>query len=277
MTLAFDPVELRKVRERLVPLHERTHAPRPGEWLHDHPEPGQTLDQYLRSNPTRPTENRRTIVVAPLGELDTSSARIVALASEYLQRHFGLPTRMMEPIQATIPARARRKGPEGEQLLTRYLLDKVLAQRLPNDAAALLGFTATDLWPGEGWNYVFGEASLTERVGVWSLRRYGDPSASEAAFRLALLRTLKIAAHETGHMFSLEHCTAYPCVQAGTNSLEETDASPLWLCPDCLPKIAWATNTDPIDRLRQTAEMCEREALKPEAAFMKKCLEAVLV
>jgi archaemetzincin len=48
---------------------------------------------------------------------------------------------------------------------------------------------------------------------VWSLARNGDPTESPEAFRIALLRAMKIAVHETGHMFSLEHCTAYRCVQ----------------------------------------------------------------
>ena len=39
----------------------------------------------------------------------------------------------------------------------------------------MLAITAFDLWPGPGWNFVFGQASLTERVGVWSMARNGDP------------------------------------------------------------------------------------------------------
>lgn len=30
---------------------------------------------------------------------------------------------------------------------------------------AVLGLAALDLWPGEGWNFVFGQANLTERRG----------------------------------------------------------------------------------------------------------------
>src|SRR3712207_7363776 len=44
-------------------------------------------------------------------------------------------------------------------------------------------------------------------------------------FKLTLLRTLKIAAHETGHMFSVRHCTKYECVMNGSNHLGETDRS----------------------------------------------------
>ena len=41
----------------------------------------------------------------------------------------------------------------------------------------MISFTSTDLWPGEDWNFVFGQASFEKPVGVWSLHRLGDPAA----------------------------------------------------------------------------------------------------
>ena len=38
---------------------------------------------------------------------------------------------------------------------------------LPKDAFAFVAFTSSDLWPGEGWNFVFGQASMEGRIGVW--------------------------------------------------------------------------------------------------------------
>ena len=40
-------------------------------------------------------------------------------------------------------------------------------------------------------------------------------------------RMLKIAVHETGHIFSIRHCTKYICVMSGANHLGETDAHPI--------------------------------------------------
>ena len=99
------------------------------------------------------------------------------------------------------PTKTRRR--DDEQILTTYVLDNVLLPDLPDDAAAMIAFTASDLWPGEGWNFVYGQASTSDRVGVWSINRNGDPDAGEAEFRLCLLRAMKTATHETGHMFSL--------------------------------------------------------------------------
>lgn len=272
----FTPAELRKVRDVLAPLHTRRESPKPGEWLADHPERGQSFEQYLKADPTLPTEERKAIVVQPLGELSGAQSRIVELATEYLGHHFGLPVRPAKPhALTTIPANARRMQFGSQQILTRWLLQTVLPHRLPSDAAALVAFIASDLWPGEGWNFVFGEASLTDRVGVWSLHRYGDPAESEASFRVVLLRAIKLAVHETGHMFSLHHCTAYQCVQAGVNSLEEEDRAPLWLCPECLAKISWATRTDPREHLDRTAAFCSRHGLDEQTEFLKRSRAAL--
>ena len=93
---------------------------------------------------------------------------------------------------SVIPAPARRTHPSWgvKQILSTYVLDSVLRPRLPADAAAYIAFTASDLWPGAGWNFVFGQASLRHRVGVWSIYRNGDPSESKEAFRICLLRLL---------------------------------------------------------------------------------------
>jgi len=236
-----------------------------GDWQYDHPETGQSFEEYLRSHPTFPARGQRTLAILPLGDLAAGRTKIVELVAEYLGCHFGLPTRVLEPLAlplASVPAHAKRQRFGSTQLLTRWLLDSVLPAHRPSDASALLALTGFDLWPGENWNYVFGEASFDQRVGVWSLDRDGDPSASPAAFELALVRALKTAVHETGHMFSLPHCTKYPCVQAGINSLDEADKAPLWLCPECLPKIAWVTSTDPKARLRATLDFCRAHDLE---------------
>ncbi|MBK9768977.1 MAG: hypothetical protein IPP63_19310 [Chloracidobacterium sp.] len=60
------------------------------------------------------------------------------------------------------------------------------------DASALIAFTVDDLYPNETMNYVFGQASLEDRVGVWSLARMDDHTDD----RNFLIRTLKIAARD---------------------------------------------------------------------------------
>jgi len=272
------PEELRSVIEKLRPLHKKLGEPRPGDWLESHPEPGQTFDEYLACRPVTPRGKRHVIYIQPLGDFTDTQRKVIILTAEFMSRYFNVPVKMSDDLPLSlIPARARRRHPSWgmKQILTTYVLDEVLRPRLPEDAAAYVAFTTSDLWPGRGWNFVFGQASLRERVGVWSIYRNGDPEESDAAFRLCLLRTMKTATHETGHMFSIRHCTAYQCNMCGSNSRPEADRRPIALCPECVAKICWATGTDPAQRYSKLAEFCKKNRLEKEARFYEKSLEAL--
>lgn len=271
--------ELKHVMATLAPLHKKLGPPQPGEWLARFHEPGQTFAEYLTCDPVTPTGQRRTIHVQPLGQFNQRQRKIVTLTANFMGRFFHRPVVVRDGLASeVIPQSARRKNPYTgqEQILSTYVLDTVLPPRLADDAAVCIAFTATDLWPGQGWNFVFGQASLSERVGVWSIARNGDPAAGDDAFRLCLLRTVKTAVHETGHMFSMQHCTAWECVMCGCNSLEESDRRPLALCPECLAKVCWATAADPLQRYRNLAAFCKDAGLEKEQAFYEKSVAALV-
>ena len=272
------PQELRPVIEKLRPLHTKLGKPGPGDWLTSHPEPGQTFDEYLECRPVRPRGKRHVIYIQPLGEFNETQRKIIDLTADFMGRYFNVPVEICKDVSlSVIPAKARRRHPTWgmKQILSTYVLHDLLRPRLPYDAAAYIAFTTSDLWPGEGWNFVFGQASLRERVGVWSIHRNGDPDESDAAFRLCLLRTMKTATHETGHMFSLRHCTAYECNMCGSNHRAESDRRPIALCPECLAKVCWSAAVDPIERYRSLAEFCKENGLEDEAAFCEKSIEAL--
>ncbi|HUU43409.1 MAG TPA: archaemetzincin, partial [Planctomycetota bacterium] len=204
--------------------------------------------------------------------------RVVTDAADFIRVYFDMPVRVEKDLPLSlIPRKARRRDPAFgvEQVLTGYVLDELLKPRLPVDAFAYIAFTASDLWPGEGWNFVFGQASLRERVGVWSIHRFGDPSADDAAFRLTLRRTLQTGTHELGHMFSMLHCTRYECNMCGSNSLGESDRRPLTLCPECVAKVCWATSQDPVERYRRLAAFAEKHGLKPQVEQYRRRLDAL--
>jgi len=123
----------------------------------------------------------------------------------------------------------------------------------PRGAAALASLTATDLWPGNDWNFVFGQGALGSPTGVVSLHRLAGPPNE----KLLLLRTIEIATHETGHLFDIPHCTAYECCMNGCNSLDETDRHPLAFCPECDAKIWLVSGMDPVKRYRLLAEFAK--------------------
>jgi archaemetzincin len=109
-----------------------------------------------------------------------------------------------------------------------------------------------DLYPESSWNFVFGQASLRERVGVYSFARYdpafyGEPRRSGYE-TLLLRRSCKVLAHETGHMFGLTHCPYFNCLMNGSNHLVESDRRPLHLCPVCLRKLQWSIGFDVAER-----------------------------
>lgn len=274
--------------EAVRPLHTLMREPQPGDWLESHPERGQTFAEYLKSNPVIPQDNRRIIYIQPLGQFTETERRIVNATADYMGRFFNLPVKILGDLPlSVVPQDKRRRTPlnyevysarrkrRAEQIQTSYVLNTILRPRLPDDATALIAFTASDLWPGDNWNYVFGQASLRERVGVWSIHRLGDPDASTEDYLLSLLRTMKLATHETGHMFSMEHCTKYECNMSGTNHLGETDRRPLDNCPECMAKVCWATRTDPRARYERLAEFCGMQGLKKEKKFFEDSVRAL--
>lgn len=259
-------------------LHAPMGEPQPGDWLATYKENGQTFDEYLQGNPTLPLGKRRALYVQPLGQFTETQRKVLALTARYMELFFNLPVKLeQEKPLPNIPENARRIHPTwgDRQILTGYLLTNVLRPSLPEDAHALIAFTSSDLYPGDDMNFVFGQASLSERVGVWSLYRLGTPERSANDFRLFLLRTLKIATHETGHMFGLFHCTKYECNMNGSNHLGETDRHPLDACPECMAKICWATDYNPRLRYERLATFFKEQGFTEEQQFFEKGAEAL--
>ena len=281
MTVDADPASqygLPATFAKLLPLHTKLEKPRPGEWLAKHLEWGQNYQQYISSHPIRADRQQRTIYVQPLGDFTEAEKKIVDQTAEFLGVYFQLPVKTRERLPLDlIPQTARRKRDgNAEQILSTYVLNNVLKPRLPKDAVALIAFTAAALWPGEGWNFVFGQASLGDRVGVWSIHRFGNPADGDAAFHLCLMRTMKTASHEMGHMFSMPHCTFFKCNMCGSNHLPETDSHPVELCPICLAKLCHATGADPARRFERLATFYRAHGFKAEQEFCEKSHAVIL-
>ncbi len=274
---ASDPPEIQSIKaagDAIRALHTRMGKPKPGEWLDQHFEPGQTFNAYLTSRPNRPDARRTTIYLQPLGDFDPAQQKLLSATADLLGRWYNVPVKRLVSIgMEAIPISARRVHPTwgDKQILTTFVLD-LLKQKRPDDAVAVLALTAVDLWPGENWNFVFGQASLGDRVGVWSIYRLGNPRTEPAT---CLLRTLKVAAHEAGHMMGIPHCIAYECGMNGSNHLVENDERPLWFCPEDEMKVWWACQADPAARYESLVEFARNHGLDREARFWNASLDAV--
>jgi archaemetzincin len=266
------------------PDFERIGKPRPGEWLYHFHEPGQSYDEYVRSNPVRTSGSRQVLVFQPVGPFSSIEQDIISKAAAFAGIWFDLPTRVEQPV--TLPEngwhRLRRfpwQDRPTKQYRTGYFLHELLPGRIPEDAVCYLAITMADLYPDEQWNFVFGQASLSERIGVYSMARYfpqfwGEKEA-EGMDTLTLRRSCKVLVHEVGHIFGLTHCIYYRCAMNGSNSLEESDRRPLRLCPICLKKLQWNRGFDIVRRYEELKAFYEEHDLKEEAAWINKKLRSL--
>lgn len=271
-------LKLSSSKDAVAPFFKLMGAPDERDWLASFKESGQTFAEYLNENPTLPTAERKKIYIQPMGKFSATQKKILRLVADYTKAFYNLPVELKPEMNLeNVPREMQRTNfYEGQkQIKTHYFLGEVLPKILPADAAALICFTTSDLYPEENWNYVFGQASLQDRIGVWSLYRLGNPDKSPEDYRNFLARTLKIAMHETGHMFSMRHCAKYECLMSGTNHLGETDRRPLDACPECMAKIAWAMNYEPVERYRNLAEFWEKQNWNDEKETFLKKAEAV--
>jgi archaemetzincin len=246
-------------------LFEKKRRPQPGDWLAQFDEPGQTFEQWVGHRYVRPEGKRTKLVLQPLGPMSKADLRIVEKARDYMSVFYGVPVVVASPI--ALPDRGRRarsdSGRTWKQSLTTVVLQQVLRPKLPDDAIAYLGVTLEDLYPDPKWNFVFGEATLEQRVGIYSLARFfprfdGEAETAEGT-HLGMRRSFAVLAHEAGHMFSMEHCTANECVMNGSNSRDELDRQREMLCPECLRKLQRAIGFDPLAREKQLLALFRRE------------------
>jgi archaemetzincin len=248
-----------EIEDRLTSLVEPLGVPEAGDWLAEHEEPGQTFEQYLAAHPVRRGRDLTTIYLSLVGDFDGSQRRVIDLTQEYLALFFDVPVVVHRRVPLSdIPGRARRKHTEwgDDQVLSTFILHKVLVPDRPADTLAYLALTTSDLWPGKDWNFVFGQANLRKRVGVWSIYRNGDPATT-----MCVRRTLMTASHETAHILTMKHCIAAHCLMNGSNHQEERDQRPLHLCPVCLRKLCWNLQVEPVPYLERLEHFCRRHGL----------------
>ena len=189
-----------------------------------------------------------------------------------------MEVKVLPPIKIDGSIFVTRRNPftNNPQILTGNVLD-FLKAHIPPDAFCILAITMEDLYPEPSWNFVFGQASVRERVGVYSFARYDPAFYGEARTpgyeTLLLHRSCKVLAHETSHMFGLAHCTYFNCLMNGSNHLVEADRRPLHLCPVCLRKLQWSIGFDVTRRYSALERVYRANGLTDEADWLMRRLK----
>ena len=198
-------------------------------------------------------------------------AKVRRFLSIYYQR----PVEEGETLPLASSAFKEERGRDGQ-----YDANGLLESQFgtcPKDIAACLGVTSEDLYV-PSLQYVFGLGHFSQRVGIFSTYRVMSETivddrsgASRRPNRVdKLRRALKVAVHELGHEFALSHCIHYrECVMGGTNSLAESDAGRLTLCPLDHQKLAWKLRWDPYGRFAQLERWAYSEGLYDEASYWR--------
>jgi archaemetzincin len=249
--------------------------PQEGEWLFGRNEKGQTFEQYKKANPVRPIIGKSTIYLKPIGQFTLLQKEVLKLVRNYVELYFQQKTILLEPLSDKyIPKSARRKrGDSNEQLLAPYILDSLLKGKNPKDAMALMAISAKDLFPKPEWNYIFGLASYTHRVGVSSMYRFQNKTLDPTNFKLCLRRLMSVSTHEIGHMFSFHHCTNAHCTMNGSNNLSETDLIPNRLCVECQKKLFWNFRYDNRKRLKELLSFLKENKIENDFNVLSHDLE----
>jgi len=252
--------------------------PDAGDWLASHEEAGQSYGDFLRAKANKPNGRRKVIYFQPLGEFDEEAPNLKVLQG-YMEAYFmPLEVKFLKPRLMVDQRVRKRMNGVRQQFNSKDLLGWSY-EILPKDAYAMLMVTMTDLYPGEGWNFVFGQASTKNRVGVFSFARY-VPSfggAREEGWEgLVLERAAKVMTHEMGHMFGIKHCVFYECNMNGVNHKAEMDAAPMNLCPVCLRKLYEACKFDPVKRYRELGVFYGKQGFGEEKEFVEKRVGRIL-
>jgi archaemetzincin len=252
--------------------------PGPRDWLAvHHDEPRQTFDDFLAQRPNRPASARHVIYLQPLGEFPPEDSPLIAKLCDFAAAFFAMEVRALPAVGIGTSFSTRHNPYTGNlQILTGDVLD-FLKSRLPSDAFCILAITMEDLYPDPSWNFVFGQASPRERVGVYSFARYdpdfyGEPWTGDKG-QLVLRRSCKVLAHETGHIFGLAHCAYFSCLMNGSNHLVESDRRPLHLCPVCLRKLHWSIGFNVVERYASLERVTREANFIDEADWLSRQLK----
>ena len=145
-----------------------------------HQEQDQTFEQFKASNPNRPAPNRNIIYFQPLGDFAANRSPSLEKLREFAAAFFAMQVKILPSVPIENFPTRRNPFTNNSQILTTDIL-RFLKARVPADDFCVLAITMEDLYPEASWNFVFGQASLRDRIGVYSFARYARHFTAKAA------------------------------------------------------------------------------------------------
>nr|KAF6308705.1 archaelysin family metallopeptidase 2 [Pipistrellus kuhlii] len=140
------------------------------DWIASHPEPPQGFEEFF-SDPSRktPSREKHSIYIQCIGSLGNTriiSEEYVKWLKGYCEAFFyGLTVKLLEPVPVSATQCAFRvnENTKNLQIHAGHILH-FLKKKKPEDAFCIVGVTMIDLYPRDSWNFVFGQASLTDGI-----------------------------------------------------------------------------------------------------------------
>lgn len=146
--------------------------PEPGDWLHSQKEKPQPFENYKLPYVNFVTPEKKTIYLLPFGKFNAKFMdRLVAFCGVFYP---GTLVKVLpeQDLLKEIPNITKRKNTFGDQFLCADILTYMKQKCVPKDAYCVMGITLCDIYPGSNWNYVYGWATYTSRVAIFSFVRW---------------------------------------------------------------------------------------------------------
>ena len=166
-----------------------------------------------------------TIGVVSLGETPAVVPKIVAA---HISGYYNLEARVLPPRGHPASAFDQQRLQYNAGTIL-----KIIEAASYEGCLKIVGIVNVDIFVPI-FEHVYGEARQGGRHAIVSLyrlapRRRAPADAAESLFE----RTAKVALHELGHLFNLEHCDDPQCLMHFSGALQDLDSLAFSLCRYC--------------------------------------------
>ena len=206
-----------------------------------------------------PKPNFNTILIVPVGAQAfgcalVQDAKFLDHIRSYVTAfYYPLPVEVFDTPLSLKGVSRRSNEHDKPQYLISEIFSLINKKTLRNSKVYLrLGILFDDIYPGDEWNFVYGQAIPSERVGVFSFARHSSffndgltvkdvdlDSLDNKEVIFWLKHSMHTAVHEIGHLFNIKHCIYYQCFINGSNGAGEHAGKSSFECPVCLRKVLY--------------------------------------